>query len=113
MCVRNKAEGKWGEWEWVNPPMALGVEYRTTKRHNGKAVWVKSADIGSLITKNIESFIATGCTEIVDVHLNRVFSGVRVTPWSDNPWCWVEIVVDADKNYSSIPAVLTVEWTKD
>lgn len=105
--------GTWGEWEWDNPTMALGVEYRTTKRHNGKAVWVKSVDIGSLTTKNIEAFIGTGCTEIVDTHLNRMLSGVRVTPWCNNPWCWVEIVVDTDKDYSSITAVLTVEWTKD
>ena len=27
------------EWEWVNPPMILGKEYRTTERHNGKPVY--------------------------------------------------------------------------
>ena len=30
----------WTE-EWVNPPMAEGVEYRTTERHGGKAVYRK------------------------------------------------------------------------
>lgn len=28
-------------WEWVNPPMQLGVEYRTTERYNGKAIYKK------------------------------------------------------------------------
>lgn len=28
-------------WEFVNPPMELGVEYRTTERYNGKAVYKK------------------------------------------------------------------------
>ena len=28
-------------WEWPNPPMLLGVEYRTTERHNGKPVYAK------------------------------------------------------------------------
>ena len=30
-----------GEWEWVNPPLVSGVEYRTTERYNGKAVYKK------------------------------------------------------------------------
>ncbi len=28
-------------WEWVNPPMVEGVEYRTTERINGKAIYRK------------------------------------------------------------------------
>ena len=34
--------------EWVNPPMFLGVEYRTTERYNGKPVYVKAVDFGPL-----------------------------------------------------------------
>lgn len=30
-----------GVVEWDNPPMLPGVEYRTTKRHNGAAVYTK------------------------------------------------------------------------
>ena len=29
----------WGEWEWVNPELKAGVEYRTTERWNGKPVY--------------------------------------------------------------------------
>lgn len=29
----------WGEWEVENPPFEIGVEYRTTERRNGKAVY--------------------------------------------------------------------------
>lgn len=29
----------WSEWEWDNPPMLPGIEYRTTERRNGKAVY--------------------------------------------------------------------------
>ena len=38
------------EWilEWVNPPMALGVEYRTTERWNGKVVWTVLVDCGTI-----------------------------------------------------------------
>lgn len=33
------------ELEWVNPPMELGVEYRTNRRHNGKAVYTKRISV--------------------------------------------------------------------
>lgn len=39
--------GVWGEWEWINPPMVLGVEYRTTERWQGKAVYTKLINCGS------------------------------------------------------------------
>lgn len=40
--------GAWGEWEWVNPPMDIGVEYRTTERWNGKTVYTRIVDCGYL-----------------------------------------------------------------
>ena len=41
VCKREKRAGTWTPWEWVNPPLALGVEYRTTERYLGKPVYVK------------------------------------------------------------------------
>lgn len=35
-------------WEWVNPPMQLGVEYRTTERYFSKPVYCRLIDFGSL-----------------------------------------------------------------
>lgn len=38
VCIRReKSAGEWQPWEWENPPMELGVEYRTTERiyYNG------------------------------------------------------------------------------
>ena len=40
-AIRKKNGGTWGPWEWVNPPMKLGVEYRTTERHLGNPVYKK------------------------------------------------------------------------
>ena len=42
------SSGTWYPWEWVNPPMQLGVEYRTTERYQGKPVYVKFVDCGAL-----------------------------------------------------------------
>ena len=38
----------WQPWEYVNPPMNLGVEYRTTERYLGKPVYCKVVDCGNL-----------------------------------------------------------------
>ena len=38
--------GGWQPWEWVNPPMQLGVEYRTTERYSNKPVFVMAVDGG-------------------------------------------------------------------
>ena len=35
-----------GEKEWINPPMVLGLEYRTAERWNGKAVYTRLMDCG-------------------------------------------------------------------
>lgn len=41
-CIeRSLISGNWGDWCFQNPPMIPGVEYRTTKRHNGKPVYTK------------------------------------------------------------------------
>ena len=39
---------KGGEWEYENPPMQLGQEYRTTERFNGRPVYVMAFYYGSL-----------------------------------------------------------------
>lgn len=45
---RHKVDGVWGEWEWVNPPMMLGVEYRTTERFLEEPVYKKIVDLGEI-----------------------------------------------------------------
>lgn len=40
--------GVWSPWEWVNPPMQLGVEYRTTEHYNNKSVYKKHVNTGAL-----------------------------------------------------------------
>lgn len=38
---RAKYNGVWNPWEYINPPMVAGEEYRTTERYNGKPVYAK------------------------------------------------------------------------
>lgn len=41
--------GAWGVLEWDNPPMAMGVEYRTTERYNEKVVYAKHYNAGKFV----------------------------------------------------------------
>lgn len=38
----------WRPWEWVNPPMKVGEEYRTTEWWGAKHVYTKLIDCGAL-----------------------------------------------------------------
>lgn len=44
----------WSEWEWVNPPMHAGVEYRTTERWQGKPVYALAVDLGSMPNNDLK-----------------------------------------------------------
>lgn len=44
-----------GVQEWFNPPMVLGADpYRTTERYNGKPVYVKLVDVGTMPNDSVK-----------------------------------------------------------
>ena len=45
-----KDNGVWRPVEWINPPMELGVEYRTTERYLGKPVYTQIVQFDNLST---------------------------------------------------------------
>lgn len=53
--------------EWVNPPMSLGVEYRTTERWNGKVVYTTAFECQALPNKTHIGFGITNLDAIVSV----------------------------------------------
>ena len=73
--VRNCVDGEWQPWEYENPPMRSGVEYRTTERYLGKPVYAKvitgkalavadttvsiSLGVGSGVITNLVDYIIT------------------------------------------------------
>lgn len=50
ICIRRyySSTDEWGAWEWLNPPMELGVEYRTIERYQGKPVYVSLINCGNM-----------------------------------------------------------------
>ena len=49
IMARSKSDGTMGVWEWVNPPMMAGTEYRTTERYQGAAVYKKVNSSGDVL----------------------------------------------------------------
>lgn len=49
VCRFSEDDGAtWTPWEWENPPMKIGVEYRTTERWNGQPVYTKLVNGGAI-----------------------------------------------------------------
>lgn len=38
----------WSAWEYINPPLQVGVQYRTTMRDNGKALYLERGSNGAI-----------------------------------------------------------------
>lgn len=56
-----------GLTEWINPPMVLGTEYRTTERWNDKPVYTKCVDCGNMpasATKYVAHGVVSGATYV-------------------------------------------------
>lgn len=61
----------WSEWEYVNPPMSPGVEYRTTERFNNKPVWTSLTKINGLPNTEYGSYTlaSTYCDNLIRYHV--------------------------------------------
>ena len=55
---------QFAEWEWVNPRMELGTEYRTTERYLGKPVYCTLIDCGAVPDVNTNKTIGFSCPGI-------------------------------------------------
>lgn len=89
--------GNWQPWEYVNPPMQLGVEYRTTERYNSKPVYVKAVSLGVLennTSKNVEHGISDfeSCVECSGFcgPKNLVGGGAVDELYANNSAIWIE-----------------------
>lgn len=63
---RGRSGNTWLPWEWVNPPMQLGVEYRTTERYLGKPVYVKAVACGDFVADKLISW-TDNLSEVVGI----------------------------------------------
>lgn len=77
--IDDGATWTWSDWEWANPPMELGVVYKTTKRYNGKAVYTVLQNLGNLPakgkTKTVYVASGSGITPINYLTVQFMFEG--------------------------------------
>ena len=67
---RMRYGSKIGEWEYVNPPMQQGIEYRTTERYLGKPVYCKVVDLGEGTNGKT---VNVGTTEMIHVECRATY----------------------------------------
>lgn len=114
-----KDNGKWQPVEWINPPMELGTEYRTTERYFGKPVYVKTVDFGALPNASYKFVGIENGASIIRVSAlasnGKTLSGSIGASQREQVLCMgssnsVEIITYADA--SSLTATVTAWYTK-
>ena len=114
----------WQEPEWVNPPMQLGVEYRTTERHDSKAVYTILANIGALPNKASSSATVptTGAKNVIRdvITLQEISNGATFTgDHTLTRYCGVNISgtihcqAKCSSDLSAYNGIVQVWYTKD
>lgn len=95
-CIRTFDGTTWTPWEWPAPPMALGVEYRTTERYFEKPVYVKIVDCGLIADdKKVAHGISNmnGCLSFMGVRAGAPMPQIYNHSLND---VWTSYVVAVD-----------------
>ena len=120
-ALRKKISGVWQPWEWVNPPMQLGVEYRTTEQYQGKPVYVKLVDLGSCPSSGIKDVTVLGDTEVgFRCEGKWTYGGGSTLPFESNSSDRMAIAIigknvrifTGGKDFSTYTAKATIYYTK-
>ena len=124
LCLRSYTTS-WGEWEYLNPPMLLGTEYRTTERNLGKPVYAKAVDFGALPaskskTVSYSSAASTPLAVTLQLSDGCVLSAGygRDGAFSENYGLYLDatkygVRVRTETDFSSLTACAVVKYTKD
>lgn len=65
-AMRYYVDNAWSAWEWVNPPMTAGVEYRTVERWQGEVVYTALINCGTTVPgDHIYLTTAIKCSRII------------------------------------------------
>ena len=106
-----------GAVEWLNPPMVVGTEYRTTERFMGKPVYVKLVDFGPG-ANNTEKSVEHGASNAIVIDYGgyaKSGNSALSVPWISHSTLSVSstvIVMDADANYSGYNVYVWIKYYK-
>lgn len=93
--IRIRYNGTWHPWRCVNPPMTLGVEYRTMEEWQGKSVYTKLLNIGKFPAEGSVSYYGFGAdiTKILRVKGASVNGGFAVPYTSTSEYITISATV--------------------
>ena len=101
----------WSEWEWAEPPMFLGVEYRTTERHCGKPVYKQVFACGKLSgAAGTTEYYPFGANETAGAH--NVFSADFYTTTGNQGYEGWMITLPVYNQNGSLNTAASVDGTK-
>lgn len=122
IAVRFCNGGNWGPWEYLNPLLSLGVEYRTVERYNGKPVYVKAINFGALpnnTNKSVEHGVADMgvCFELFGSSSPNSDPSTGKNLIGDNIVAGfyragTVIYIGSNVNFSSSSAIVVMKYTK-
>lgn len=125
ILCRDLYDGTWYNWKVKNPPMVFGTEYLTTERFNGKEVYSKLVNFGTMPNK-INKYTSPGT--LPAGAKNVQFYGFAYEASSGEYFalnypgvkCWVNtkpeamyIGMNTDADWTSCTAYFIVKYTKD
>ena len=114
---RRCISGVWQPWEWVNPPMQIGVEYRTTERFMGKPVYVKLVDFGHG-ANNTEKSVEHKASNAIVIDYGgyaKSGNGELSVPWKTHSTLSASdtvIVMTSNANYSGYNVYVWIKYYK-
>ena len=120
---RNKQEqNDWSPWEWVNPPMGLNTEYRTTERYLSKPVYVKVVDCGNCPESGHKDirFDTSGVALPIRCYGNWTYDGRSTIPFETTGSDRMVVgiigsfirITTGGRNFSEHTCTVTVYYTK-
>ena len=128
MMIRSCRNGVWQPWEYENPPLKAGTEYRTTERTNGKPVYVKRISHGTLAASGSTVTIRTDITDsisLIDFNMLVTLSSGNIMSFPTHSLYDAthgltgyfdpankSFVVQTHADYSKATAVVTLKYVK-
>lgn len=110
--------GTWLPWEYDNPPLALGVEYRTTERYLGKPVYCELVNFGALpnATRKVVNHNIPNVSSVISVYGSAQDQAIGVGAFSaqvtginaDN----THVVIWTSADLSNYSAYVAMKYTK-
>lgn len=111
----------WSAWEWINPPMALGVEYQTIERWQNKAVYTKLVDIGALPNATFKSIdLAAFPTRVLSHEISIMTGANTYSAFDDGTTAYIASYggrayfnITTKSDLSASTAIVKFKYVKD